>query len=173
MKKTYRAETIVIGGGSAGCAVAGKLAAAGKEVLLIEAGPDYGHLKDPAWPPELVDARMLATTHDWHHAGGRWAFQRARVIGGCSSHNGAIAAVGHRKDYDEWRLPGWSGDDVAPLFDEVIRRMCVRTYTHAEAGPFHARCLQAAEALGWKMATDDEIVVVFLCPMPRSSQNER
>jgi choline dehydrogenase len=154
MKKSKQAETIVVGGGSAGCAIAGKLAAAGKEVLLIEAGPDYGRLGNSTWPPELVDARMLATTHDWNHAGGRWEFQRARVIGGCSSHNGAIAAVGHRKDYDAWALPGWSGDDVAPLFDEVIKRMCVRTYTNDEAGPFHSRCLQAAKSLGWNMAND-------------------
>ena len=97
---------------------------------------------------------MLATTHDWDHVGGRWEFQRARVIGGCSSHNGAIAAVGHRKDYDARQLPGWSGADVGPLFDEVIKRMKVRTYERAEAGPFHARCLDAAEALGWRMAND-------------------
>jgi choline dehydrogenase len=123
MPKSISAETIVIGGGSSGCALAGKLAEAGWEVLLIEAGPDYGPFGDTAWPTELVDARMLATTHDWDHAGGRWEFQRARVIGGCSSHNGAIAAVGHRKDYDAWELPGWSGAEVAHLFNEVIKRM--------------------------------------------------
>ena len=97
---------------------------------------------------------MLATTHDWQYTGGRWEFQRARVIGGCSSHNGAIAAVGHRKDYDNWDLPGWRGNDVAPIFDEVVKRMRVRAYQRHEAGPFHERCLQAAEALGWKMAND-------------------
>lgn len=154
MQKRISADTIVIGGGSSGCAVAGKLAEAGQEVLLVEAGPDYGAVGDTRWPPELVDARMLATTHDWHHKGGRWEFQRARVIGGCSSHNGAIAAVGHRTDYDAWGLPGWSGADVAPIFRDVIERMRVRTYQKVEAGPFHARCLQAAEALGWRMAND-------------------
>ena len=148
------AETIVVGGGSAGCALAGKLSAAGKEVLLIEAGPDYGARGSDTWPTELVDARMLATTHDWNYRADRWEFQRARVIGGCSSHNGAIAAVGHRKDYDDWNLPGWRGAEVAPCFDSVIDRMRVRTYQRDEAGPFHARCLQAAEALGWRMAND-------------------
>ena len=47
-KKTV--ETIVVGGGSAGCAVAGGLVAAGKEVLLIEAGPDYGSRGGDSWP---------------------------------------------------------------------------------------------------------------------------
>ena len=154
MVEKTTAEIIVVGGGSAGCAVAGKLAAAGKEVLLIEAGPDYGSRDSTSWPEELVDARMLATTHDWQYTGGRWEFQRARVIGGCSSHNGAIAAVGHRKDYDNWNLPGWSGNEVEPFFDEVVKRMRVRAYERHEAGPFHERCLQAAEALGWKMAND-------------------
>ena len=154
MTSKTSADTIVIGGGSAGCVIAGRLAAENKEVLLIEAGPDYGAFGATGWPTELVDARMLATTHDWDYSGGRWEFQRAQVIGGCSSHNGAIAAVGHRRDYDDWDLPGWSGSDVAPLFDEVIQKMRVRTYQRHEAGPFHARCLQAADALGWRMADD-------------------
>jgi choline dehydrogenase len=148
------AEYVVIGGGSAGCAVAGRLAAAAREVLLLEAGPDYGSFKSGRWPRELVDARMLATTHDWGYASGRWTFERARVIGGCSAHNGAIAAVGHRVDYDSWGLDHWRGADVEPLFELVIERMRVRTYTRDEAGPFHARCLDAAESAGWRMASD-------------------
>lgn len=147
-------EVIVIGGGSSGCAVAGRLAEAGRDVLLVEAGPDYGSHGDARWPAELVDARMLATTHDWGYRSGRWTFERARVIGGCSSHNGAIAAVGHRSDYTSWGLPGWSGVEVEPLFHSVISRMRVRAYEPDEAGPFHARCLEAAEREGWRIASD-------------------
>jgi len=149
-----RAETVVVGGGSSGCVVAGRLAEAGRDVLLVEAGPDYGPIDSGRWPAELLDARMLAISHDWGYASGRWTFERARVIGGCSAHNGAIAAVGHRCDYDGWGLPGWSGAQVASLFAAVIEQMKVRTYTRAEAGPFHARCLEAAEACGWRMADD-------------------
>ena len=50
------AETIVIGGGSGGAVVAGRLAAAGRDVVLVEAGPDYGSFGDPRWPAELIDA---------------------------------------------------------------------------------------------------------------------
>lgn len=148
------ADVVVVGAGSSGCVVAGRLAERGRDVLLVEAGPDYGAVDSGRWPEELRNARMLATTHDWGYTAGRWTFERARVMGGCSSHNGAIAAVGQRVEYDRWNLPGWSGDDVAPIYDEVVRRMRVRAYEPHEAGPFHARCLQAATDLGWPIASD-------------------
>jgi choline dehydrogenase len=151
---TISGDVVVIGGGSAGAALVGRAVEAGREVVLVEAGPDYGAFGDPRWPEELLDARALALTHDWGYTGGRWTFERARVIGGCSSHNGAIAAVGHRRDYDDWGLQGWSGDDVAPLFARVVERMRVRTYERSEAVPFHEQCLVAAESIGWKMASD-------------------
>lgn len=151
---TYSADIVVVGAGSAGCAVAGRLAEQGRDVLLLEAGPDYGPADSGRWPLELLSARMLATSHDWGYTSGRWNFERARVMGGCSSHNGAIAAVGHRADYDAWGLPGWTGADVAPLFETVVERMRVRAYERHEAGPYHARCMDAAEALGWPIASD-------------------
>jgi choline dehydrogenase len=152
----HTADIVVVGAGAAGCALAGRLAEQGRDVLLLEAGPDYGPVDSGRWPAELLSARMLATTHDWGYTGGdgRWVFERARVMGGCSSHNGAIAAVGHRADYDGWGLPGWSGDGVAPLFAAVVERMRVRAYERHEAGPFHARCLEAAESFGWHIASD-------------------
>jgi choline dehydrogenase len=148
------AAYVVIGGGSSGAVVAARLAERGEDVVLVEAGPDYGAFGDPSWPVDLVDARMLATSHDWQYSFGPWEFSRARVIGGCSSHNGAIAAVGHRRDYDDWDLPGWTSDDVAPVFASVVERMRVRAYRRDEAVPFHEECLQAAEALGWPIASD-------------------
>jgi choline dehydrogenase len=154
------ADVVVVGGGSAGAVVAARLATRGVNVTLIEAGPDYGSLDRGRWPVELLDARMLATSHDWGYASGPvagrqpWTFERARVIGGCSSHNGAIAAVGHHTDYDAWGLDGWHTDDLRPAFARVLETMRVRTYRQDEAGPFHARCLQAAAGLGWRMAED-------------------
>jgi choline dehydrogenase-like flavoprotein len=48
-------------------------------------------------------------------------------VGGCSAHNGAIAAVGHHTDYDSWGLDGWRTDDLRPLFAAALERMRVRT----------------------------------------------
>lgn len=151
---TLAADHVVIGGGSAGAVIAARLAEAGADVILIEAGPDYGPCGTPGWPADLVDATTLALSHDWGYGDGRWTWERARVIGGCSSHNGAIAAVGHRVDYDAWGLPGWTGDDVAPLFATAIEKMRVRVYGEEEVVPFHRHCLDAARGLGWRMASD-------------------
>lgn len=149
-------DVIVIGGGSSGAVIAARLAEADVDVLLVEAGPDYGPHGTPGWPEDLVDATTLALSHDWGYRSpdGRWTWERARVIGGCSSHNGAIAAVGHRADYDGWGLPGWTADDVAPLFRTVVENMRVRVYGEDEVVPFHRHCLEAAAALGWRMTSD-------------------
>lgn len=148
------AEIVVVGAGSSGCAVAGRLVEAGNDVVLLEAGPDYGPFVSGAWPADLLDARALALSHDWGYAADRWTFERARVIGGCSAHNGAIAAVGHSSDYDGWGLPGWSAAVVRPIFERVVERMRVRAYDPSEVVPFHRECLLAAEALGWRIASD-------------------
>lgn len=158
--ETRRTEVAVIGGGSAGAVVAARLAEAGTEVVLIEAGPDYGPRRDGRWPAEILDATALATSHDWGYASGPvegrdpWTWERARILGGCSAHNGAIAAVGHRADYDAWGLPGWTTDELRPFFAVALEQMRVRAYDTAEATPFHRRCLDAARGLGWTIARD-------------------
>ena len=52
-------------------------------------------------------------------------------------------------DYDSWALPLWRTDELRPTFAAVLERMRVRTYAREEAGPFHARCLDAAGQAGW------------------------
>ncbi|MEM7337176.1 MAG: GMC family oxidoreductase [Actinomycetota bacterium] len=154
------AEVAVVGGGSAGAVVAGRLVEAGVDVVLIEAGPDYGPHRAGHWPAEILDATALATSHDWGYTSGPvhgrepWSWERARILGGCSAHNGAIAAVGHRLDYDAWGLPGWATDDLRPFIAMALERMRVRAYADDEATPFHARCLTAARARGWTIASD-------------------
>lgn len=154
------AEVVVIGGGSGGAVVAGRLVEAGVSVVLVEAGPDYGHIDEGRWPTEILGADLIATTHDWGYTSGPvpgrdepWTWERARILGGCSAHNGAIAAVGHHADYDAWNLPGWDTATLRPLFATALERMRVRTYTRAEAGPFHDRCLDAAVSAGWPVNT--------------------
>ena len=60
------ADTLVIGAGTAGAAIAGVLAASSDQsLLLLEAGPAYGPFEDGRWPADLTDARAIPTSHDW------------------------------------------------------------------------------------------------------------
>jgi choline dehydrogenase len=149
-----KSEFVVVGGGSSGAVIAARLAEAGRDVILVEAGPDYGPFGSGLWPKDLLDAHTIALSHDWQYGSGRWTFERARVMGGCSAHNGAIAAVGHSSDYDSWNLPGWDTASLRPLLATALQKMRVRTYQPHEAGPFHARCLEAAAMCGWHMGQD-------------------
>lgn len=158
------ADTVVIGGGTAGAVVAGLLAEGSAErVLVLEAGPDYGAVGSGEWPPDLLDARALGYTHDWRYGSGdTYAgrvidFERAKVIGGCSAHNGCAAIWGSRLDYDGWAamgLDGWSTDDLLPLFRKANERLRVRRYGREEVTPFQRACLDAAPRAGIPL-TDD------------------
>jgi choline dehydrogenase len=158
-------DIAVVGGGSGGCVVAGRLATdSAAHVVLVEAGPDYGPRDSGAWPADLLDGGALVTSHDWGYASGDLAgrepitFPRARVIGGCSSHNGCVVAVGCPGDYDRWAAvtgdARWSAAAVRPAFARALERMRVRVYREDEIGPFHRACLDAAADLGLPRADD-------------------
>lgn len=157
------ADTVVVGGGSAGAVIAGLLAEQSDEsILLLEAGPDYGPADSGRWPGVFLDAR-LGYDNAWGYESGdaypgrAVAFERAQVIGGCSAHNGCAAIWGSRLDYDNWvRLgnPGWDTDDLLPLFQEADRRLNVAIYPPAEVTPFQQACLDAAHAVGIPEAAD-------------------
>ncbi|HET7093830.1 MAG TPA: GMC family oxidoreductase N-terminal domain-containing protein [Thermomicrobiales bacterium] len=164
MAVPWHADTIVVGGGTAGAAVAGLLAAASDQsVLLLEAGPDFGPRAAGRWPADLLDASALGYTLDWRYDSGLTypgrvvKFERARVIGGCSAHNGCAAIWGSRVDYDGWAalgLDGWATDDLLPTFRAASDRLRVRHCRNDEVTPFHQRCLDAAAAIGLPLIDD-------------------
>lgn len=125
MKLRY--DVIVAGGGSAGCAAANVLSKAGLSVALLEAGPDYGPKSEGRWPKDLLDPRFDPDSHDWGYRANRpegpgFTELRARVIGGCSSHNDCAAIWGVPRDYDAWARagnPGWAYKDIYPLIQAV------------------------------------------------------
>ena len=172
-------DTVVIGGGTAGAAVAGLLAQrGGQSVLLLEAGPDYGHLEEGRWPADLLDGRVVAHTHDWSFTSAAssgqpgHALQRARVIGGCSSHNGCIALWGSRADYDGWAKAGndgWATDEVLPYFRKAAAMLRVRLFEPKEITPFHGACLDAMTGVGIPPSADlndmDEDVGAAMAPV--------
>jgi choline dehydrogenase len=141
-------DVVVVGGGTAGAVVAARLAEAGIELLVLEAGPDPGPFGDPRWPADLLDASRLGTSCDWGFTGDGLGFERARVLGGCSAHNGAVQTWGHRRDYDGWGLPGWSADEVLPHFERSSAQQRVRTYAVGELTPFQAAWHAAGPAAG-------------------------
>jgi choline dehydrogenase len=131
------ADYVIVGAGSAGCAMAYRLAEAGRRVTVIEhGGSDAGPFIQM---PGALSYPMNMGIYDWGfatepepHLGGRvLATPRGKVIGGSSSINGMVYVRGHARDYDTWAemgADGWSYADVLPYF----RRM---EHSHGGSGP--------------------------------------
>jgi choline dehydrogenase len=151
-------DTLIVGGGTTGAALAGLLAERSDEsILVLEAGPDFGPYGGGGWPSDVLDATWLAQSHQCGYAsddgyhGRRVEFPRAAMIGGCSSHNGCAAIWGSALDYDGLAaggFAGWSRAEVEPLLRAASERMRVRIPGEAELAPFHRAALASLVALG-------------------------
>ncbi|CVK90932.1 related to alcohol oxidase [Fusarium mangiferae] len=112
-------DFIICGGGTSGCVVAARLAEdPNVKVLVLEAGPHNEHLenvhmvggwsnnfdKETDWnvvsiPGPGVNNRAVKLS-------------RGKFLGGSSGCNGTLMVKGMKQDYDDWNLPGWSGDEM-------------------------------------------------------------
>lgn len=122
------ADYVIIGAGSAGCAMAYRLSEAGRSVIVIEhGGTDAGPFIQM---PGALSYPMNMKRYDWgfrtepepHLGGRRLACPRGKVIGGSSSINGMIYVRGHARDFDHWRdqgATGWGYADVLPYFKRL------------------------------------------------------
>src|SRR5512145_1728997 len=164
MTELFYADTVIIGGGTAGAAVAARLAQdESQSVLLLESGPDYGAFTEKRWPEPLLDARSLPGGHDWGYINGASSgrpghlLERARVMGGCSSHNGCAAIWGSRMDYDGWAAlgnEGWSADKLLPFFQLANETLQVKRISSSEITPWQQACLDAAPKIGIPQVAD-------------------
>lgn len=123
-----KADYVIIGAGSAGCAIAYRLAEAGKQVLVIEhGGTDVGpFIQMPAALSYPMNMKMydwgMSTEPEPHLDGRTLVTPRGKVIGGSSSINGMCYVRGHARDFDHWAdsgAHGWSYADVLPYFKRM------------------------------------------------------
>jgi choline dehydrogenase len=127
-----RYDVVIVGGGSAGCALANRLSAdPGTSVLVLEAGRSDLKLDPFIHMPAALPIPIGNRLYDWKyetdpepHMGGRRIFHaRGKVLGGSSSINGMIFQRGNPMDYERWgREPGmkeWDYLHCLPYFKRM------------------------------------------------------
>jgi choline dehydrogenase len=139
-------DYIVVGGGSAGSAIAGRLSESGRfRVLLLEAGEDdpWIWLRVPLGAGfVLLSQRSLWRFRTEPQASlnnRRMFWPRGRVLGGSSTINGMLWVRGEPAEYDHWRdlgNPNWGYEDVLP-FLKRLETYAQGDGTRGKHGPVH------------------------------------
>jgi choline dehydrogenase len=123
-----KADYVIVGAGSAGCAIAYRLAEAGESVLVIEhGGTDWGPFIQM---PGALSYPMNMSRYDWgyksepepHLQDRELVTPRGKVVGGSSSINGMVYVRGHAGDFDHWAeqgADGWSYAHVLPYYKRM------------------------------------------------------
>jgi choline dehydrogenase len=172
-----QANYVIVGAGSAGCAMAYRLSQSGASVIVIEhGGTDAGPFIQM---PGALSYPMNMPLYDWgyssepepHLNGRKLATPRGRVLGGSSSINGMVYVRGHARDFDHWRdagADGWSYADVLPYFKRMEhghggrgKRSAWRGHKgplHITRGPrdnpLHAAFVEAGVEAGYPVSED-------------------
>src|SRR3982075_1305742 len=155
-------DFIVVGGGSGGCAVAGRLSEdPGTSVALLEAGGNNDN-----WivtTPGALVLMVAGKVNNWAletvpqpGLNGRIGYQpRGKGLGGSSAINAMVYIRGHRNDYDEWASlgnSGWSYADVLPYFKRSEDNADFDGEYHGKGGPLAVN----------KLRSDNPVQQIFL-----------
>jgi choline dehydrogenase len=135
-------DYIIVGAGTAGCVLADKLSANGRnQVLLVEAGrkPRNPFIKIPAG-----FAKLFKSGCDWNYESAPGCgplkrqiyIPRGKMLGGSANMNAMIHQWGHPDDFAAWvesGATGWGWDSVHPIFTKMDERMECAPNSHAHA----------------------------------------
>ncbi|MFI6095914.1 GMC family oxidoreductase [Lentzea sp. NPDC051213] len=127
-----QADYVVVGSGSSGAAIAGRLAQSGASVIVLEAGKTDEKLmvKKPGMIGPMHSVPQLKALFDWgyysvpqkHALDRRMPVPRGKVVGGSSSINGMVYVRGNRANFDSWAAEGnegWDADSVNAAYKRM------------------------------------------------------
>jgi choline dehydrogenase len=169
-------DYVIVGAGTAGCVLAGRLAEdAATQICLIEAGSSDRHplVSTPSMVAAAIATRRLnwrfETTPQANLKGRRIAQPRGKVVGGSGSINGMVYSRGNPRDYGDWEAAGaagWDYGSVLPYFlrSENNQDLPASQY-HGRGGPMNVRWparpnrlnhdfIAATESLGYQRSSD-------------------
>ncbi|HEX4189908.1 MAG TPA: GMC family oxidoreductase N-terminal domain-containing protein [Marmoricola sp.] len=131
-QRSNEADYIVVGSGSSGSAIAGRLAQAGHSVILLEAGKkdDKFLTNKPGMIGPMHSVPQIKKTVDWgfystpqkHILDRKMPVPRGKVVGGSSSINGMVYVRGNRANFDSWAAEGntgWDADSVNTAYKRM------------------------------------------------------
>lgn len=170
-----RFDYVIVGAGSAGCVLADRLSADGRDrVLLLEYGGTDGSIYIQM--PSALSIPMNMAKYNWfyhtepepHLDGRRLHTPRGKVLGGSSSINGLVYIRGNPQDFERWAeegAHGWAYRDVLPYFKRAERRHeggdryrgdsgKLMTRYGSMSNPLHAAWLAAGEQAGYPRTGD-------------------